>query len=202
MNIKILELTPERLPESAELLTNVFHSLEPLTAALHLPRDCYANYVRAVCEYCLDDRFAVIALDQETDRVAGVALGLDDGKYQQTRHVIPAEYRAAMDQIDDFFERLDQPLALIEGQLTFVFYLAVAPDYWRAGISIAMLTRLEEILRDKNYEYIATEATNPKSAGAFRKQGYTEIYRLAYASYAGPFAALPGDCTLLLKKLA
>ena len=65
-----------------------------------------------------------------------------------------------------------------------------------------MLTRLEEILRDKNYEYIATEATNPKSAGAFRKQGYTEINRLAYASGAGPFAALPGDCTLLLKKLA
>ena len=37
-------------------------------------------------------------------------------------------------------------------------------------------------LRDKRYEYLVSEATNPKSEGAFRKQGYVEINRLAYAA--------------------
>ena len=143
---------------------------------------------------------AVAAIDADVGKLVGVAIGLDDGKYRQTLHVIPPEYRAAMEQMNDFFEELDRPLARIPGKWTYVFYLAVAPTYWRAGISMRMLQRMEAMLREKRYEYLVSEATNPKSEGAFRKQGYVEINRLAYAA-APSFADLPGDCTLFLKKL-
>ena len=205
MNIQIAELSAERLPETAELLTDVFLNLEPMTAALRLPRDFYAAYVRAVCDHCFADHLAVAALDADADRVVGVAIGLDDGKYRQTLHVIPPEYRAAMEQMNDFFEELDKPLARLPGKWTYVFYLAVARPYWRAGISLAMLARLESLLRAKRYDYLVSEATNPKSEGAFRKQGYVELNRRPYAapgkSGAAPFAAIPGDCTLFVKKL-
>ncbi len=200
MNIQIQELSAERLPESAELLTDVFLNLEPMTAALHLSRDFYASYVRAVCDHCFEDHLAVAAIDADANKLVGVAIGLDDGKYRQTLAVIPPEYRAAMEQMNDFFEELDRPLARIPGKWTYVFYLAVAPTYWRAGISMSMLRRMETLLRDKRYEYLVSEATNAKSEGAFRKQGYVEINRLAYAA-APSFAGLPGDCTLFLKKL-
>ncbi len=202
MNIHIQELTADRLAESAELLTEVFLNLEPMTAALRLSRDFYAAYVRAVCDHCYGDSLAVVAVDADDGRIAGVAIGLDDGKYRQTLAVIPPEYRAAMEQMNDFFEELDKPLARIPGKWTYVFYLAVAPAYWRAGVSMAMLQRLEAMLREKRYEYLVSEATNPKSEGAFRKQGYTELNRLAYADRPGPFCALPGACTLFVKKLA
>ena len=201
MNIQIAELSAERLPETAELLTDVFLNLEPMTAALRLPRDFYAAYVRAVCDHCFEDHLAVAAIDADADRVVGVAIGLDDGKYRQTLHVIPPEYRAAMEQMNDFFEELDKPLSRIPGKWTYVFYLAVAPTYWRAGISMAMLRRMENLLRDKRYEYLVSETTNPRSEGAFRKQGYVEINRLAYADGPATFAALPGACTLFVKKL-
>ena len=200
MNIQIQELSAERLPESAELLTDVFLNLEPMTAALRLSRDFYASYVRAVCDHCFEDHLAVAAIDADVGKLVGVAIGLDDGKYRQTLHVIPPEYRAAMEQMNDFFEELDQPLARIPGKWTYVFYIAVAPTYWRAGISMRLLQRMEVLLREKRYEYLVSEATNPKSEGAFRKQGYVEINRLAYAA-APRFADLPGDCTLFLKKL-
>ena len=205
MNIHIQELTADRLPQSAELLTDVFLNLEPMTAALHLPRDFYAPYVRAVCDHCFEDHLAVAAIDTDVDRVVGVAIGLDDGKYRQTLHVIPPKYRAAMEQMNEFFEELDQPLACIPGKWTYVFYLAVAQPYWRSGISIAMLRHLEPLLREKHYDYLVSETTNAKSEGAFRKQGYVEINRLPYATPGRngptPFAALPGACTLFLKKL-
>ncbi|HOU21617.1 MAG: GNAT family N-acetyltransferase [Kiritimatiellae bacterium] len=202
MNIQIAELSAERLPETAELLTDVFLNLEPMTAALHLSRDFYASYVRAVCDHCFEDHLAVTAIDADTGQVVGVAIGLDDGKYRQTLHVIPPEYRAAMEQMNDFFEELDKPLARIPGKWTYVFYLAVAPTYWRAGISMSMLEHMESLLRDKHYEYLVSETTNPKSEGAFRKQGYTEINRRNFADNPGPFSALPGACTLFVKKLA
>ena len=173
-----------------------------MTAALQLPRDFYAAYVRTVCDRCFEDHLAVTAIDADTDQLVGAAIGLDDGKYRQTLHVIPGTYRAAMDQMNTFFEELDKPLACIPGKWTYVFYLAVAPDYWRAGISLSMLHRLENLLREKRYEYLVSEATNPRSAGAFRKQGYTEINRLAYANGPALFAALPGACSLFVKKLA
>lgn len=206
MNIQLTELSAERLPESADLLTEVFLNLEPMTAALHLPRDFYAPYVRAVCDHCFADHLAVAAVDEDTRRVVGVAIGLDDGKYRQTLHVIPPEYRAAMEQMNDFFEELDRPLSRIQGKWTYVFYLAVAPAYWRAGISLSMLGRMETLLRDKHYDYLVSEATNPKSEGAFRKQGYVELNRLPYATPgkkgSTPFADIPGACTLFVKKLA
>ena len=205
MNIQIQELSAERLPESAELLTDVFLNLEPMTAALHLPRDFYAPYVRAVCDRCFADHLAVAAVDEDTRRVAGVAIGLDDGTYRQTLHLIPPQYRTAMEQMNDFFEELDKPLACIPGKWTYVFYLAVAQPYWRAGISIAMLRRMETLLRGMHYDYLVSETTNPKSEGAFRKQGYVEINRRPYATPGRngptPFATLPGACTLFLKKL-
>lgn len=202
MNIQITELAAERLPETAELLTDVFLNLEPMTAALHLSRDFYLSYVRAVCAHCLEDHLAVAAVDADTHQVVGVAIGLDDGKYRQTLHIIPPEYRAAMEQMNNFFEELDKPLARISGKWTYVFYLAVAPNYWRAGISMTMLQRMESLLREKRYEFLVSETTNPRSEGAFRKQGYTELNRRTYADTPGPFAALPGACTLFIKKLA
>ena len=205
MNIHISELDASRLPESAELLTDVFLNLEPMTAALHLSRDFYASYVRAICQHCFDDGLSIAALDADTHRLVGVAIGLDDGKYRQTLHLIPPEYRAAMEQMNDFFEELDKPLSRIPGKWTYVFYLAVAQPYWRAGISMAMLQRMESLLREKRYDFLVSEATNPKSAGAFRKQGYTEINRLPYATPdrrgATPFAEIPGECALFIKKL-
>ncbi len=201
MNIHIQELSAERLPESADLLTDVFLNLEPMTAALHLPRDFYAAYVRAVCDHCFEDHLAVVAVDADVDRVVGVAIGLDEGKYRQTLQIIPPECHAAMAQMNDFFEELDKPLSCISGKWTYVFYLAVAPTYWRAGISMAMLERMESLLRDKKYEYLVSETTNPRSEGAFRKQGYVELNRLAYADGPATFAALPGACTLFVKKL-
>ena len=202
MNIQIQELSAERLPASAELLTDIFLHLEPMTAALHLPRDFYAAYVRTVCEHCFEDHLAVTASDTDADRLVGVAIGLDDGKYRQTLQIIPGAYRPVMEQMHDFFEELDKPLACISGRWTYVFYLGVAPEYWRAGISLAMLRRLEGLLREKHYEYLVSEATNPRSAGAFRKQGYEEINRLAYADGPALFAGLPGACSLFIKKLA
>jgi GNAT superfamily N-acetyltransferase len=206
MNIQITELDAQRLPESAQLLIDVFLNLEPMTAALHLSRDFYAAYVRAVCEHCLEDHLAVAAIDADTDRLVGVSIGLDDGKYRQTLHVVPPEYREAMAQMNDFFEELDKPLTRIQGKWTYVFYLAVAPSHWRAGISLSMLRHMEALLRDKRYEDLVSETTNPKSEGAFRKQGYTEINRLPYATPdkhgAAPFADIPGACTLFVKKLA
>jgi GNAT superfamily N-acetyltransferase len=205
MNIQITELDAARLPESAELLTEVFLNLEPMTATLHLTRDFYSAYVRAICDHCFEDHLAVAAIDADTRRLVGVSIGLDDGKYRQTLHVIPPEYQKAMEQMNDFFEELDQPLSRIQGKWTYVFYLAVAPSYWRAGISMSMLRHMETLLREKRYEYLVSETTNPKSEGAFRKQGYTEINRLPYTTPdkhgATPFADIPGACTLFVKKL-
>lgn len=202
MNIQIQELSATHLSDSAELLTDVFLNLEPMTAALHLPRDFYAAYVRTVCDRCYEDRLAVTAHDADAGRLVGVAIGLDDGKYRQTLQVIPGACRAAMEQMHDFFEKLDQPLACMAGRWTYVFYLAVNPAYWRAGISLAMLRHLEGLLRARRYDFLVSEATNPRSAGAFRKQGYEEINRLAYADGPALFAGLPGACSLFLKKLA
>lgn len=201
MNIQIEELSAERLRESAELLTDVFPSLEPLTEALHLSRDFAATYVRTICDQCFENHLAITALDTDTDQLAGIALSLDDERYRQSLRVVPAEYRLALGQMDDFFEELSRPLAGLPGKGTNVFYLAVARPYWRAGISMALLRRLESLLRDKQYEYLVSEATNIKSAGAFRKQGYIEMNRLAYATRP-LFAGLPGDCTLFMKRLA
>lgn len=205
MNIQITELDAARLSESAELLTEVFLNLEPMTAALHLSRDFYAAYVRAVCAHCFEDGLSVSALDADTGRLVGVAIGLDDGKYRQTLQFIPPEYREAMEQMNDFFEELDKPLSRISGKWTYVFYLAVAQPYWRSGISMAMLQHMEILLHEKHYEYLVSETTNPKSEGAFRKQGYTEINRLPYTTPdkkgTTPFAEIPGACALFVKKL-
>lgn len=206
MNIQITELDATRLSESADLLTEVFLNLEPMTAALHLTRDFYSSYVRAICDHCFEDHLAVAALDADTNRLVGVAIGLDDGKYRQTQQVIPPEYHKAMEQMNDFFEELDKPLSRIQGKWTYVFYLAVAPPYWRSGISMSMLNHMEALLRDKSYDYLVSETTNPKSEGAFRKQGYTELNRLPYTTPGKdgdtPFSDIPGACTLFVKKLA
>ncbi|NCA83267.1 MAG: GNAT family N-acetyltransferase [Opitutae bacterium] len=111
-----------------------------------------------------------------------------------------------MEQMNDFFEELDRPLSRIQGKWTYVFYLAVAPAYWRAGISRSMLGRMEALLREKRCEYRASDAPNLKSEGAFRKQGYVELNRRPYATPgkrgSAPLAEIPGACTLFAKKLA
>lgn len=208
MNIKIESLTSTSIAESADLLAGVFRNLEPMTAALHFSPEFYSSYIRSVCEHGFEDGLAVGARDWEleTHPLVGIALGLDEGKYRQTLQLVPPPYRAEMEEMNDFFEELDKPLSLLRGKWTYVFYLAVAPTHWRAGISLRMLDRLEHLLHDKRYEYLVSETTNPKSEGAFRKRGYTLLNQLTYAKhlYKGdyPFARIPGECSLFLKKIA
>jgi hypothetical protein len=102
-----------------------------------------------------------------------------------------------MEQMNEFFEELDKPLARIPGKWTYVFYLAWRDLLARGHLHADAAAHGNAPAR-KALRYLVSEATNPKSkarsASRLRGDQSPGLRRRAR------FADLPGDCTLFLKK--
>ncbi|MFZ2313506.1 MAG: hypothetical protein WAV82_12905 [Methylobacter sp.] len=180
---KLLDIS--ELDEMAMMAGEAFARYEPVTSALGIPSEDFADFVRVLGPKAVQENLTVIARDQETNQIIG-AMITDDFAIEP-----PEEIRLLGDNFEPIWAVLDeldsqykQGRILSKGEYLHFFLLAV--DHRQTGKNVArnlVQTCLENGIR-KGYKTGVVEATGVVSQHIFRQFGFVDCFEASYKTFA------------------
>ena len=172
------------LDELAMMAGEAFARYEPVTTALGIPSEDFADFVRLLGPQAVQDELTVIARDQETNQIIG-AMITDDFASEP-----PEEIRRLGDNFEPIWAVLDeldtqykQGRILPKGEYLHFYLLAV--DHQQTGKNVArnlVRTCLENGV-GKGYKTGVVEATGVVSQHIFRQFGFVDCFVAPYKTF-------------------
>ena len=172
------------LDEMAMMAGEAFARYEPVTSALGISSEDFAEFVRLLGPKAVQDELTVIARNQETNQIIG-AMITDDFASEP-----PEEIRRLGDNFEPVWAILDeldtqykQGRILPKGEYLHFFLLAV--DHRQTGKNVArnlVRTCLENGV-GKGYKTGIVEATGVVSQNIFRQFGFVDCFEIPYKTF-------------------
>ncbi|MDD5411539.1 MAG: hypothetical protein PHF31_09015 [Methylobacter sp.] len=172
------------LDEMAMMTGKAFARYEPVTSALGISSEDFAEFVRLLGPKAVQDELTVIARDQETNQIIGAMIS-DDFASEP-----PEEIRRLGDNFEPVWAILDeldtqymQGGILPKGEYLHFFLLAV--DHRQTGKNVArnVVRICLENGVGKGYKTGIVEATGIVSQNIFRQSGFVDCFEIPYKTF-------------------
>jgi hypothetical protein len=172
------------LDEMAMMAGEAFARYEPVTSALGIPSEDFAEFVRLLGPQAVQNELTVVARDQEANQIIG-AMITDDfaGEPAEEIRRLGDNFEpvwAILDELDTLYK---QGRILPKGEYLHFFLLAV--DHRQTGKNVArnlVLTCLENGV-GKGYKTGIVEATGIVSQHIFRQFGFVDCFEVPYKTF-------------------
>jgi hypothetical protein len=177
-------LDKTELNEMAVMAGEAFACYEPVTTALGIPSEDFADFVRLLGPKMVQEELTVIARNQETKQIIG-AMITDDFAIEPPEEILHLGYKfepmwTVLDELDS---RYKQKRNLTKGEYLHFFLLAV--DHRQTGKNVArnlVQTCLENGI-EKGYKTGVVEATGVVSQHIFREFGFVDRFEVLYKNF-------------------
>jgi hypothetical protein len=172
------------LDEMAMMAGEAFARYEPVTSALGIPSEDFADFVRLLGPKAVQEELTVIARNQETNQIIG-AMITDDFATEPPKEIwcLGDNFEPVWTILDELDTQYKQGRSLPKGQYLHFFLLAV--DHRQTGKNVArnlVQTCLENGVR-KGYKTGVVEATGIVSQHIFRQFGFVDCYEVPYKTF-------------------
>jgi len=172
------------LDEMAMMAGEAFARYEPVTSALGISSEDFAEFVRLLGPKAVQDELTVIARDQETNQIIG-AMITDDFASEPPEEIqrLSDNFEPVWAILDELDTQYKQGRILPKGEYLHFFLLAV--DHRQTGKNVArnlVRTCLENGV-GKGYKTGIVEATGIVSQNIFRQFGFVDCFEIPYKTF-------------------
>lgn len=172
------------LDEMALMTAEAFARYEPVTSALGITLEDFAEFVRLLGPKASQEELTVIARDQDTGQIIGAMINDDfAGEPPQEIRRLGAGFEPIWAVLDDLDNQYRQGRMIASGEYLHFYLLAV--DHRQTGRNIAE-NMIQACLANgirKGYKTGVVEATGVVSQHIFRKFGFADCFESLYSAF-------------------
>lgn len=174
------------LDELALLVAEAFVRYEPITAALGIRVDDFADFIRLLRPNAGQEELTVIARSRESQKIIGAMIS-DDFAFERPEEAsksLADNFRPVWAVLDELDTRYKQGRILSRGE--YLHFALLAVDHRQTGKNVArnlVRTCLENGIR-KGYKTGVVEATGVVSQHIFRTFGFVDCLEVSYKNFA------------------
>lgn len=187
-------LDEDRLEEAVHCTFNQFLNFEPATRVLRPPAGQFRTFVASVVTLAVEEQLSLVAIDPETDELAGVLLSDDFGR-------APVEHRGArcispiLSMLSELGRRYAQAHPFGPGEVFHPFMSAVWPRFQGRHVYQTLFELNLALAARKGFRRVVAECTSEKAQQLLiQKLGHRPVASSNYDEfqYEGgrPFAGL------------
>ncbi len=193
--ISINGIADELHDEVFSLICNVFAKNSVLHSALEISTKEYRCYAAPWFEAMVQQKFSLVALDENTQKVVGCLLACDYANQVSNPSAVPEKFRplsALLSQLDHLYSTGGAPLP---GERLLVDIAVVHPDAGGKGVYRQLRESVHHIARAAGFQLVIGELSSAATQYVcVNKMGQRICAEISYASfeYEGrrPFASI------------
>lgn len=184
-NIKYQLLDDSYFEEVSNLFADRFINQELLIKNSGVLYENYILATRVRTQHAIDNKMSIVAICQETQKIAGFCINLDPYSSSQVDRSSYADRDPAFKLINQTLTELYKNIKLTEkaGVNFSIYALAVAQDFQNLGIATTLIKLSEQIALDNNFSKIFIDATSLGTYKIAQKLGYNQLAQISYQDF-------------------
>jgi len=188
---------PGDVDELVTLLAKVFTADDPPAVAVGLTVEEFEELVELYRARAAGGGLTIVARSTTTGEMMGVLLAEDSASpFPEGVERLSPKFAPIFDILGELDAEYRRGRLLLPGEALHLFLLGVARPFARQGIAQGLVERCTLAGSRRGFRRAVTEATNPVSQHIFRKLGFVDRVKRAYADHrfegAPVFASISG----------
>ena len=207
-NLSIFQINPVSQHLAFDLICDVFVTNSVLHRALQITPEEYRDYAAPWFELIVKQGFSVVAMDKNTQQVAGCLLACDYANQVSNPATVPEKMRplsAILTQLDHLYCQEEKPAI---GEQLLIDIAVVHPEFEGNGVYTRMRQYVQHLARSAGFRLVVGElssaATQAVCVDKFRHKIFAEVkYDQFRFEGNAPFASIsePKGIQLVVGKL-